>query len=64
MKILRGLLGLAELSIFVWGIITFWNTPWSIAALVYVCLCVLVAMFEVGKETGSKDNKGWEINNE
>ncbi len=57
MKIFKGLLGLFELTLVVWGIITFWNTPWSIVAIIYLSFCLLAAMFETGKEMGVKYGK-------
>lgn len=46
---MKSLLGLIELGVLTWGIIAFWGTPWSIAALVWIILDICVACYFVGK---------------
>lgn len=42
--------GLIELIVEVWGIISFWGSPWSIITLIMLIVNVLAVTYMVGKQ--------------
>lgn len=57
MKILRGIIGLSEIVIVIITMANLWQTNlhWlAITWLVYLMICLCIAFYETGKETGGK----------
>lgn len=57
MKLFKGILGLFEMALLITGVVSFWNfnRSWAVTTLIYVVLCILIAVYEVGRENGNKN---------